>query len=90
MKEDWGRCLDIRFAESLGHDMKWPRLMAVINVDLMGMKAASWKYLASSKFVFHSAECRCLGVEGNVSIIVEWGRSVLMGYSTDHWCGHAN
>ena len=90
MKGNCGRYLYIRSVKIPSHDVKWARLMAVINVDLMGMKAASWKYLASSKFVFHSAECRCLGVEGNVSIIVEWGRSVLMGYSTDHWCGHAN
>ena len=51
MKEDYGRCLEIMLAESPGHDVKWPRLMALINVDLTGLKAAAWKYWVSSSLV---------------------------------------
>ena len=51
MKGDCGRCLEIRFAERPGHGMKWPWLMAVINVDFTGLKAAVWKYLASLSLV---------------------------------------
>ena len=41
MKEDWGRCLEIRPAERPFHDVKWPLLMAEMKVDLMGLKAAA-------------------------------------------------
>ena len=51
MKGDCGRCLEIRLAERPGHDVKWPRLMAVMNVYLTGLKAAAWKYLASLSLV---------------------------------------
>ena len=46
-----GRCLEMSLVESLGHDMKWPRLMAVMKVDLTGLKAAVWKYLEISCLV---------------------------------------
>ena len=39
MKEDFGRCLDMRLAERPGHDLKWPRLMTAMKVDLTGLKA---------------------------------------------------
>ena len=39
MKEDWGRCLEIRLADRPGHDVKWPLLMAAMKVDLTGLKA---------------------------------------------------
>ena len=52
MKGDCGICLDISLAERPGHDVKWPQLIAVINVDLTGLKAAEWNYLVSSRLVF--------------------------------------
>ena len=39
MKGDWGRYLEIRLADWPGHDVKWPLLMAAMNVDLTGLKA---------------------------------------------------
>ena len=48
VKGDCGRFLDMRLAERPGHDVKWPWLMAVMKVDLTGLKAAAWKYLESS------------------------------------------
>ena len=51
MKEDCGRCLEIRLVEIPGHEIKWPLLMAEMNVDLTGMKAAAWNYWASSRLV---------------------------------------
>ena len=51
MKEDRGRCLNIRLAERPGHDVKWPLLMAAMKVDLTGLKAAAWKYWESSRLV---------------------------------------
>ena len=51
MKGDCGRCLEMRLAERPGHDAKWPHFMADMKVDLTGMKAAAWKYLASLRFV---------------------------------------
>ena len=48
MKGDCGRCLEIRLEERPGHDVKWPRLMAVMKVDFTGLKAYAWNYLASS------------------------------------------
>ena len=51
MKGDCGRCLDVRLAERPFCDIKWPQLMAVMKVDLTGLKAATWKYLASSRLV---------------------------------------
>ena len=51
MKGECGRCLEMRLAESPGHDMKWPQLMAVMKVDFRGPKAAVWKYLASFRLV---------------------------------------
>ena len=51
MKGDCGRFLEIRLAERPGHDVKWPRLMAVLKVHLTGLKAAAWNYLASSILV---------------------------------------
>ena len=47
MKGDRGRCLEMRLAERPGHNVKWPRLMAVMKVNLMGLKADAWKHLAS-------------------------------------------
>ena len=47
MKGYCGRFLVMRLAEIPGHDMKWPRLMMVMKVDLMGLKADAWKYLVS-------------------------------------------
>ena len=47
MKGDCGRYLETRIAERPGHDVKWPSLMALMNVDLTVLKAAAWKYLAS-------------------------------------------
>ena len=41
MKEDCGRCLDIRLAERPVHDVNWPLLMAEMKVDLTGLKAAA-------------------------------------------------
>ena len=37
--------------ERPGHDVKCPGLMAVIKVDLIGLKDAAWKYLVSSRLV---------------------------------------
>ena len=51
MKGYCGGCLEIRLAERSGRDVKWLRLMAVMKVDFMVLKAASWKYLASSRLV---------------------------------------
>ena len=51
MKGYCGRCLEMRLAERPDHDMKWPWLMSVMKVDLTGMKAATWNYLASSRLV---------------------------------------
>ena len=51
MKVDWGRCLEIRLVERTGHDVKWPLLMAAMKVELVGMKAAEWKYWASLRLV---------------------------------------
>ena len=51
MKEDWGRCLEIRLAERPGYDVKWPLLMAEMKVYLTGLKAAAWKYWGSSRLV---------------------------------------
>ena len=51
MKGGCGICLEMSLAERLGHEVKWPRLMAVMKVDLTGLKAAAWKYLASSRFL---------------------------------------
>ena len=46
MKGDCGRCLETRLAEIPGHEVKWPRLMVVMKVDLTGLKAALWNYVA--------------------------------------------
>ena len=51
MKGDCGRCLEMRLAESPGRDVKWPRLMVAMKVDLTGLKTDAWKYLASLHFV---------------------------------------
>ena len=51
MKEDCGRCLEIRLSERPGHDVKWTLLMAEMKVDLTGMKASVWKYWESSCLV---------------------------------------
>ena len=51
MKGDCGRCLEMRLAKRLDHDVKWPWLMVAMKVDLTGLKAAAWKYLASSHLV---------------------------------------
>ena len=51
MKGDCGRFLDIRLSERPGHKVKWTRLMAVMKVDLTGLKDATWNYLASSYLV---------------------------------------
>ena len=51
MKGNCGRYLYIRSVKIPSHDVKWARLMAVINVDLMGLKASVWKYLASLSLV---------------------------------------
>ena len=51
MKDDCGRCLEIRLEESPSHDVKLPLLMAEMKVDLMGLKASACKYLASSRLV---------------------------------------
>ena len=51
MKGDCGRCLEMRLAKRPVRDVNWPRLMSVMKVDFMGLKAAAWKYLASSHFV---------------------------------------
>ena len=48
---NFGRCLEMRFSEIPGHDVKWPWLMATIKVNVTGMKAAVWKYLTSSRLV---------------------------------------
>ena len=41
MKGDWGIYLDIRLADSPGHEVKWPLLMAAMKMDLTGLKAAA-------------------------------------------------
>ena len=51
MKEYRGRFLEMRLAERPGHDVKWPQLMTAMKVDLTGMKAAVWKYLAILRLV---------------------------------------
>ena len=51
MKDDCGRCLEIRLEESPSHDVKLPLLMAEMKVDLMGLKASACKYLASLRLV---------------------------------------
>ena len=51
MKGGCGRFLEVRLAERPGHDVKWPRLVAVMKVYFTGPKAAAWKYLASSRLV---------------------------------------
>ena len=51
MKGNCGRFLEMRLAERPGHDVKCPRLMDVIKVDLTGLKAEAWKYLASLRLV---------------------------------------
>ena len=51
MKEDCGRCFDIRLAERPDHDVKWPLLVVEMKVDLTGLKAAAWKYWVSSRLV---------------------------------------
>ena len=51
MKGDCGRCLEMRLAERPDHNLKWPGLMAVMKVDLTGLKAATWKYFSSSRLV---------------------------------------
>ena len=51
MKDDCGIFLEIRLAERPGHDVKWPLLMANMKVDLTGLKAATWKYLVSSRLM---------------------------------------
>ena len=47
MKGGCRRFLEMGLAERPGHNVKWSWLMAVMKVDLTGMKAATWKYLAS-------------------------------------------
>ena len=47
MKEDFGGCLEMRLAERPCHEVKRPQLMAVMNIDLTGLKADVRKYLAS-------------------------------------------
>ena len=51
VKEYWGIFLEVRLAESPGHDVKWPLLMAAMKLGLTGMKAAAWKYWTSSRLV---------------------------------------
>ena len=51
MKWDCERCLEMRFAERPGDDMKWPRLIAIMKVDLTGLKDLAWKYLAGLSLV---------------------------------------
>ena len=51
MKDDCGRCLEIRLAERPVHDVKWPLLMVYMMVDFTGLKAAAWKYWSSSRLV---------------------------------------
>ena len=41
----------MRLAERPGRDVKWPWLMSVMKVDFIGLKDATWKYLASSRLV---------------------------------------
>ena len=41
MKGDWGRCLEIRLADRLGYDVKFPLFMAAMKVDLTGLKAVA-------------------------------------------------
>ena len=38
MKGDWGRYLEIRLADRLGHGVKWPLLVKEMKVDLTGLK----------------------------------------------------
>ena len=51
MKGNLGRCLETRLAERPCHDVKWTWLMAVMKAYLTGLRASTWKYLASSNFV---------------------------------------
>ena len=51
MKEYRGKYLEIRLAERPVRDVKWPLLMANMKVDLTGLKAATWKYLVSSRLM---------------------------------------
>ena len=41
MKGDWGRCLDMRLVDRPGHEVKWPLVMAAMNVYLKGLEAAA-------------------------------------------------
>ena len=43
--------MDISLADRPVYDLKWPWLVAVMKVDFTGLKAAAWKYLASSWLV---------------------------------------
>ena len=51
MKEDCGIFLEIRLAESPGHDVKWNLLMGEMKVDFTGLKADAWKYWVISSLV---------------------------------------
>ena len=51
MKEDRGRCLEIRLAERPVHDVKWTLFMVEIKVDFTGIKSAAWKYWVISRLV---------------------------------------
>ena len=61
MREDCRRYLEIRFAERPGHVLKWPLSMENMKVYLTGMKAAAWKYWASSHLV---VSCRKMPLTG--------------------------
>ena len=41
MKGGWGRCFEMRPVDRLGHEVKWPLLMASRKVDLTGLKSAA-------------------------------------------------
>ena len=51
MEGGCGRLLEMRFVERPGHDMKCPQLMAVMKVDLTGLKDSAWNYLATSRLM---------------------------------------
>ena len=53
MKGDWVRCFEMRLVNSPVHEAKWLLLMAARKVDLTRLKAAAWKYWASSHLVMY-------------------------------------
>lgn len=68
MKRDLGRCFVTNVDVKLGQVRKWPRRMARRRVEICGLRALAWRYLARSCFVlarrmrlFACCDCGSLG-----------------------------